>query len=47
MERDGLVHVACDRLEITGLGRLFVRNVCMAFDAYRGADSGPLFSRTV
>ena len=37
-----------DRLEITELGRLFVRNVCMEFDAHRGEpDSQALFSRTV
>lgn len=46
----GLVTVADGALEVTPRGRLFVRNVCMAFDRYLHAmpDSDrPAFSRTV
>jgi oxygen-independent coproporphyrinogen-3 oxidase len=38
-----------DAIEVTERGRLFVRNVCMAFDAYLKRHEGEkqLFSRTV
>ena len=46
---DGLVELAPRRLEVTPLGRLLVRNVAMAFDAYLGvgADRAVRYSRTV
>jgi oxygen-independent coproporphyrinogen-3 oxidase len=47
---DGLIVVSGDALEVTALGSLFVRNICMVFDRYlRGRTSGsnPVFSRTV
>ncbi len=45
----GLVRVAPEAIEVTPLGRLFVRNVCMVFDRYLKARSQgkPIFSRTV
>jgi oxygen-independent coproporphyrinogen III oxidase len=43
---DGLVEVTPDRIEVTPLGRLLVRNIAMSFDAYLGA-SATRFSRTV
>ena len=43
---DGLVTLEKSRITVTPRGRLFVRNACMAFDAY--LKKGPrLFSRTV
>lgn len=48
--RDGLVSVSSDALEVTPLGRIFVRNVGMVFDRYlQQADSAEQnrFSRTV
>jgi oxygen-independent coproporphyrinogen-3 oxidase len=51
-ERDGFVRVTSDAIEITPLGRVFIRNVCMTFDVYLrkpprdGADK-PAFSRTI
>jgi oxygen-independent coproporphyrinogen-3 oxidase len=47
---DGLLVVTPDALELTALGRPFVRNVCMVFDRYlraRAAQERPIFSRTV
>lgn len=46
---DGLVRVTPDAIEVTPLGRLFVRNVCMVFDRYLGVrtQGKPIFSRTV
>jgi oxygen-independent coproporphyrinogen III oxidase len=46
---DGLAVLHDDAIEVTALGQLFVRNVCMPFDAYMNAKqrSGPTFSRTV
>ncbi len=44
-----LVNVSDDAITVTDRGRLFVRNICMAFDRYREAkeDSSPMFSQTV
>ena len=44
---DGLVTLDDDRLEVTPLGRLLVRNVAMAFDAYLAERPAQRFSRTV
>lgn len=47
---DGLVQVDGRAIDVTPLGRVFVRNVCMPFDRYlRARTSGPkpVFSRTV
>jgi oxygen-independent coproporphyrinogen-3 oxidase len=47
---DGLVSVGPDAIDVTPLGRLFVRNVCMTFDRYlpaRARAATPVFSRTV
>ena len=46
---DGLVRITPQAIEVTALGRLFVRNVCMVFDRYlRGrSQDKPIFSRTV
>jgi len=48
-EADGFVRVAPERIEVVGAGRLFVRNVCMAFDAHLSKHAGEKarFSRTV
>jgi len=49
MAADGLVILDPDGIRVTSLGRLFVRNVCMSFDAYldRDAETGPRYSRTI
>ena len=44
---DGLVELGRERLTVTPRGRLLLRNVAMAFDAYLGAQPGVLYSRTV
>ena len=31
---DGLVHLKTNKLEVTGSGKPFLRNICMCFDAY-------------
>ena len=46
-EDDGLVARTGSQLELTSLGRLFVRNVAMVFDAYLSRAARPRFSRTV
>jgi oxygen-independent coproporphyrinogen-3 oxidase len=45
----GFVEVTDDAVTVTDSGRLFVRNVCMAFDRYMEAkrQDKPIFSRTV
>jgi oxygen-independent coproporphyrinogen-3 oxidase len=54
MAADGLLTVSDDGVRLTPLGRLFVRNVCMVFDAHLGKappaarkPTGPRYSRTV
>ncbi len=45
---DGLVELAADRITATPLGRVFLRNLAMPFDAHLPADSQkPMFSRTL
>ena len=49
MEADGLLELNEDSLQVTGQGRLFIRNISMAFDAYLqgGAATKGKFSKTV
>jgi oxygen-independent coproporphyrinogen III oxidase len=48
LEADGLLELIGDRVELTALGRVFVRNVAMVFDEYlRTPIAAPAFSRTV
>ncbi|MDR8840897.1 Oxygen-independent coproporphyrinogen III oxidase [Burkholderia multivorans] len=46
-ERDGLLTIAADRLTIHPPGRMVVRNIAMAFDAYLGRTPAQRYSRTV
>ncbi|WP_445386021.1 oxygen-independent coproporphyrinogen III oxidase [Robiginitalea sp. IMCC44478] len=48
-ERDGLVELKADRLTVTDTGRLYIRNICMAFDLrlHNKAPENRLFSMTV
>jgi oxygen-independent coproporphyrinogen-3 oxidase len=45
----GFVELTDETIEVVGHGKLFIRNVCMIFDAYLAAKTGerPMFSRTV
>lgn len=48
MVADGLVELDDHGLRVTPLGRLFLRNVCMPFDAYlKQPAERPVYSRTV
>jgi oxygen-independent coproporphyrinogen-3 oxidase len=47
MAADGLVDLAPDRITVLPLGRLLVRNIAMAFDAYLARKGAAHFSRTV
>ena len=44
---DGLVRLENDRIDVTALGRLFVRHVGLVFDQYSKPSGGEKFSRTV
>ncbi|HYT67242.1 MAG TPA: oxygen-independent coproporphyrinogen III oxidase [Vicinamibacterales bacterium] len=45
---DGLLEASPEALTVTDRGRLFVRNICMAFDRYLAAHQNrPVFSRTI
>ena len=49
LANEGLCTVDGHRIQLTPLGRVFIRNVAMVFDAYlgRGETRRPTFSRTV
>jgi len=50
LERDGLIRLSSDEIEVTLLGRVFLRVIGMVFDVYlrrRDAAERPMFSRTV
>jgi oxygen-independent coproporphyrinogen-3 oxidase len=52
LEQDGLVRLHADRLEVTDLGQLFLRNVALPFDRYytrrmQDGDQKPAFSKTL
>lgn len=47
LERDQLVNLLTDRIEIAVLGRIFIRNVAMVFDAYLKAAKEKVFSKTL
>ena len=49
LEQDGLVRVSDAQIAVTELGRIFLRNVAMCFDAYLDAANAatPRYSRTV
>jgi oxygen-independent coproporphyrinogen-3 oxidase len=48
MQQDGLVDVDAHSIRVTPVGRLLVRNVCMAFDRYLPqTPAGASYSRTV
>ena len=48
MERDGLVEIGPREIRATPLGRVFLRNLAMCFDAYLAeSPEKPVFSRTL
>lgn len=42
MQGDGLVEVDASGIRVMPKGRLLIRNICMAFDAYLSAKQGPI-----
>ena len=49
MQKDGLLSIASDRIQITEQGKPFVRNICMAFDLRlsRKMPNNRIFSMTI
>ena len=49
MERDGLIHLHPQGIEVTDVGKPFVRNICMAFDLrlQRNVPTTRIFSMTI
>ncbi len=47
LEADGLLVRAADGLSVTELGRLFIRNIAMRFDAYLPREKEKRYSKTV
>jgi len=48
LEKDGLVTLSPEKISVTSLGRIFIRNVGMVFDKYlRKPKDKPVFSRTL
>jgi oxygen-independent coproporphyrinogen-3 oxidase len=49
LEQDALVKVSGNLIQVTNLGRLFLRNIAMCFDAYlhsKGTQEQPRYSKT-
>lgn len=48
LAEDGFVHLSSGYILVTELGRLFLRNIAMCFDAYlkQPSEGGPRYSRT-
>ena len=46
MEVDGICVVSADHIEVSELGRHFIRNVCAVFDAYLEGDAERRYSAT-
>ena len=46
MEQDGLIKVHPESLQVTDLGRFFIRNICMIFDQYLERSAGQ-YSKTI
>lgn len=44
---EGFLTFGRDRVQVTDLGRYFLRNLCMALDAYAATEGAGRFSRTV
>lgn len=49
LEQDGLVELKDRRIKVTNTGRVFIRNICMAFDRYlaKKEPQKPTFSSTI
>ena len=49
LEQDDLVRTSAERIEVTAMGRYFLRNIAMCFDAYLAAEQPeqPRYSRTI
>jgi oxygen-independent coproporphyrinogen-3 oxidase len=50
MQADGLVKLDSGKISVTDLGRIFLRNIAMPFDAYLGmqqVEMKPRFSKTI
>jgi len=47
MEKDGLLTLSEEGIEVLPLGRLLVRNICMVFDVYTKRRKERRFSRTI
>jgi oxygen-independent coproporphyrinogen-3 oxidase len=47
MERDGLVEIAADKIAVTPVGRLLIRNICMVFDKYLRQSRTTSYSKVI
>lgn len=46
-EKDDLIEIKEDKIEVKPLGRLVIRNICMVFDTYLESSKEKIFSRTI
>jgi len=47
LEEDGFLKITARELAVSELGRFFIRNICMVFDAYLGKNPAARYSRTI
>lgn len=47
MATDGLINLSDEKIEVTGSGRLLIRNICMVFDIYLRRNKEQRFSKVI
>ncbi|MFO7603517.1 MAG: oxygen-independent coproporphyrinogen III oxidase [Gammaproteobacteria bacterium] len=47
LEADGLVTLSAEAIQVTPVGKLLIRNICMVFDAYLSSDDRQRYSKVI
>jgi oxygen-independent coproporphyrinogen-3 oxidase len=47
LEKDGLVQVDAEQIQVTPVGRLLIRNIATVFDAYSRKNNVRMLSRSI
>ncbi len=47
MEKDGLLSLSPERIQVADAGKLLIRNICMVFDRYLREKQNQRFSKVI
>jgi oxygen-independent coproporphyrinogen-3 oxidase len=47
MEKDGLLTLSSERIQVADAGKLLIRNICMVFDRYLREKQNQRFSKVI